>query len=396
MDFLRLSIAVLTLSSITSSLECPKGLNCEQCEEYPNGKLTVLCNDVLGLTAFRVDLLPSKTVSIICLGYPNWKEFYLGKTKPIKDVDQIYIDRCDLPETGFAAVMEQLLVEEVSHLDFQSLKTGTSLTKESLRGFNNLQKLVIRFSKLMNLTENVFEDLKNLTDVDLQANDLEKVPENFFRNSNLVNINLGTNRIKTFEVHTFDELANLRLLNISQNELRDLLPQTFDGLYSLEWLAMNGNFLESLPDGIFKNMSGLEIIYLSDNNFTGEALPKDLFKDKVRLWWVEMNNNKRNMTSLPDGFFANLPQLELVDLMNDGLIRLPEDLFWGSKKLYYVGIHKNYLNSLPSKIFNDATEMEKLLIGVNELSNLPDDIFDKLGKLKELDLSRNHFTNVNE
>ena len=454
MDWLRLSIVVLTLSSITWSFECPEGPNCSQCEQRKMDMFEVQCNITddesrtnhggsgdarpygnahpgtlplqsnedrhtslsdfewdldwysdsylnfhvpAGEVAFMVTIQPSKLVNIICRGYPNWTDFHLGAKNPIKHVAHIYFYDCNLPQTGFAAVTKQLLADEISDLSFYSLQNGiTSLTRETFRGLNNLQKLTLRDGGLLNLSDDVLEDYENLPYVDVSANDSEKVPENFFGHLNLRTTTLVSKWLKTFEVDTFDQLSNLKELSICHINLRNLLPHTFDGLISLVSLNMGENFLKLLPDGIFKKMRHLTSIDLSQNNFTGEALPEDLFKDNVELQWVTMGNNKRNMTRLPNGFFANLTKLYSVELEWNGLIYLPKDLFSGTTNLWHVSMRGNFLKTLPSEIFKDTTRMWELDLSINNLSDLPDDVFEKLEELDFLDLSVNHLTSVNE
>ena len=381
---------------MTWSYECPEDPRCNQCEEYDNGEVEVQCTFSNG-AGFEVLIQPNRLVTFTCVGNPNWADFYLGTKNPIKYIDRIFFNDCNPPKMPLAAVTKKLLAGEISRLRIDSRNNETTLpNRKNFRGLNNLQELELRFPNLSNLTEDVFEDLKNLKHVDLSANNLEKLPENLFRNSKLHTIQLGSNRLETFEVHTFDVLANLQELYIWQNNLRNLLPHTFDGLPSLVTLDMNCNFLETLPNGIFKTMRKLRFIYLSENNFTGEALPGDLFKYNVELKWVTMSDNKRNMTTFPNGFFANLIKLEDVELKKNGLIYLTEDLFRGTRNLKYVNIEGNFLNTLPSKIFSDTTEMATLNLKSNDLSYLSDDIFEKLGKLVDLDLSHNHLTSVNE
>ena len=398
MNWLRLSIVVSSItSSITWSYECPDGaMNCHRCKKYNDGQMDILCSSSHGV-GFEVSIQPNELVSVNCLGNPNWMDFDLEMKNPIKIITSaINIKNCNLPKTGLAAVMEKFNVGEVLSLDVQSLKNGTSLTKETFRGFTNLRRLELSFSNLSNLTENLLEDLKQLRDVDFESNNFEKVPINFSGNSNLRAIRLASNLFKTIEAHTFDGLPNLHTLDLGKNKLRNLLPNTFDGLNSLVELHMYGNFFETLPKGIFKNMRKLEIINLSDNNFTGKALPGDLFKDNVQLVVVIISKNKRNMTSLPNGFFANLTKLQSVYLKEDGLTSLPENLFRGTRNLKLIRIYKNFLKMLPSEIFKDTKELLLIDLSCNNLYYLPDEVFLELGKLQSLDLSVNHLTRVNE
>ena len=99
---------------------------------------------------------------------------------------------------------------------------------------------------------------------------------------------------------------------------------------------------------------------------------------------MNISDNKRNIKNFLNGFFADLMEVEDVNLMKNGLIYYQEDLFRGTRNLKIVNIESNFLSTLSSKISNDTTEMMK-----SDLSYFPDDVFEKLGKLVDLDLSHN-------
>ena len=405
MYWLRLSIVILTLSSTAWRSMCTDVPFWQLCESlYPDRQSETLCI-ISNEKTFKLQCPDSALAFSTCnrilteyyfSGFQHRRDFLPYKTKPIKDEDLIYFENCDLPKTGLGTVTKQLRVNEAYLSNFTSPRNETSLTKETFHGFNNIQKLVLHFNNLSHLTEDLLGDLRNLTYVDLQANNIEKIPGNFFGSSNLKIINLGSNRLKTLQVHTFDRLANLQSLTISHNELTNLFSHTFDGLTSLAYLNMNGNFLESLPEDIFKKMPKLSFLHIAHNNFTGKALNKNLLKDKKKLLMVSMSDNKRNMTDLPSGFFANLPSLVFVNLTNDGLNHLPEDLFWGTTKLVHVNLARNFLETLPSMIFKDAKRLVWLDLSFNNLTSLRDGVFDDLSSLKFLDLSVNHLTNISK
>ena len=108
MNWLRLSIVVLGLSSITWSYECPDGaMNCQRCKKYGDGQIDILCSSSHGV-GFEVSIQPNELVSFNCLGNPNWMDFDLEMKNPIKIITSaINIKNCNLPKTGLAAVMKE-------------------------------------------------------------------------------------------------------------------------------------------------------------------------------------------------------------------------------------------------------------------------------------------------
>ena len=373
---------------------CPGSPGCKLCKIWGD-QMDFHC--VSNNAGFGVLIQPANNlVTITCHGDLDWMYFRSIIKNRIRAVLHLKFINCEPPKTKLAAVMEEFQVDEVLFLDFQSLKNGVSLTKETLRGFNNIHTLTLSFSNFSSLTEDLLENLKNLKYVKFIMCNLDKVPKNFFGNSNLRSIDLSSNCLETFEVQTFDRLANLEQLVIKKNKLRNLLPHTFDGLTSLTVLNMYENFLESLPKEIFKKMRKLKALNLGRNNFTRDTLPGNLLQDNIELKEVIMSNNRRNMMSFPNGFFANLTELENVRLHNNGLVSLPEDLFRGTSNLKNVILRDNFLKTLPSKIFKETAKISDLNLSFNEISDLPDDVFWELRELERLDLSRNYLTSVSE
>ena len=75
----------------------------------------------------------------------------------------------------------------------------------------------------------------------------------------------------------FDNLANMTNLNLSANGLTTLSANLFDNIPKLRFVNLNDNAIATLPDGIFTGNQTLAFIYMTDNpignvapsNFTG-------------------------------------------------------------------------------------------------------------------------------
>ena len=266
-----LFIAVLALSKTTWSSECPEGEGCICVETSIDRDLPkVVCfnaadNDI----SFEVNIRPREYVEIKCRDNSNWTEFHLGRNNPIKNVGSIYFERCNLPDAGLAAVTKQLLADDVSMLNFQShMNIGTSLTRESLRGFKNLRKLALPNNNLENLPDDLLKDFVNLTILDLGNNNLDKLPATFF-NKKLQVVFLGSNRLKKIDKNIFYGLGNLRDLSLSMNELDNLSGNIFDDTIEMLRLDLMSNRLSYLPDDVFQKLEKLVYLDLSFNRLTG-------------------------------------------------------------------------------------------------------------------------------
>ncbi len=113
--------------------------------------------------------------------------------------------------------------------------------------------------------------LKMLTSLDLESNNLEKIPETVCDLEQIINLNLSYNKIKTLP-NNFGNLKRLNLLNLSRNQL-EILPEGLSSLKFLERLYLQCNKLKSLPED-FYTLPSLRFLSLQSNNLTylGKAL----------------------------------------------------------------------------------------------------------------------------
>ncbi len=144
----------------------------------------------------------------------------------------------------------------------------------------------------------------------------------------------------------------------------------------------------SLKNGDFEGLSGLVFLDLSHNFLRG--LPDSVFADVANLDTLNLEENL--LASLPEGVFAALTGLEYLDLSRNALTALPGSSFSGFTDLKKLYLQFNWLTTVPEGIFADMTALDTLWLGGNELETLPDGVFDNLTELKALELSGNRLS----
>eukprot|EP01095_Lingulamoeba_sp_RSL-Kostka_P015641 TRINITY_DN7267_c0_g2_i1.p1 TRINITY_DN7267_c0_g2~~TRINITY_DN7267_c0_g2_i1.p1 ORF type:complete len:337 (+),score=41.15 TRINITY_DN7267_c0_g2_i1:384-1394(+) len=138
----------------------------------------------------------------------------------------------------------------------------------------NLPSLeVLSCSRNENISLDNIRHLTNMYLLYLNGCNIEEIPEEFSSFSNLINLFLGFNQIKTIPDSLFDNLPNLKYLSLNNNFL-SVIPD-LSNLCSLERLHIEENELNELPSSL-GSLSNLIYINFANNYIT--ALPLSFTK----------------------------------------------------------------------------------------------------------------------
>ena len=161
----------------------------------------------------------------------------------------------------------------------------------------------------------------------------------------------------------------------------------FDGMASADGETER---ITSLRSGDFQGLRGLQFLDLSENFLRG--LPDSIFADLANLDTLDLRENR--LAALPQGVFGALTGLEFLNVADNALTALPDSSFAGLASLNSLFLHENWFTALPDGIFADLTALDTLWLEDNELRALPDGVFDNLSELTALDLSGNRLSTL--
>lgn len=339
-----------------------------------------------------VRVQPKKYVQIECLTtsdkvYEKIPHMHLG------NISMVRFKRCPPPPSGssFHAVLGHLGIRNTRTLFI--VNGGSSLVRQHLSGFKELDRLEINGNELSELPADLFDDVNKIRWLSLRSNSLH-LPMNIFNSlENLVNLELGYNSLKSLTPGLFRHQLHLQNLNLWGNELKYLTRAELEGVSSIEILDLSANDLESLEAGVFEHLTNLTDINLSSNQLT--SLPDGLFVTNLNLTRFRMLENKVAMETLPAGLFANLTLLESVQI-KCGLTHLPSNLFEESFNLVNISLAGNQLRTLPKTLFEGLVHMFELDLSENRLQSLDDELFDALEGVHVLRLSGNQLESISE
>lgn len=265
------SITKLIAFCMTISM-CHGNLFCEQLENVSNCR----CNQ----TSYESELyclddpdivlkLDDETLQITCKVPKELKLEIFPKTSDT-DAESFQLTNCSMPgNTTFKKILQHFNVKNTNSFIYEGGNMRNVSTLEFLAGFSHFESVSIIRSNIGELHENTFDDIRNMTKLDLSTNKLKHLPVNVFSNlPNLDTLFLSENKLDSLPPGIFSHQEKLENLWLNKNRLRNLVNGTFQGLSSLKYLDITQNKLSTLADGIFDAVTRLTNLDLSENRLT--------------------------------------------------------------------------------------------------------------------------------
>ncbi|KAL0190989.1 hypothetical protein M9458_013687 [Cirrhinus mrigala] len=234
-------------------------------------------------------------------------------------------------------------LRDLRHLKILHLKSNLTKIPTNITDLSpHLIKLVVHNDGTKLLVLNSLKKMMNLAELELHNCELERIPHAIFSLTNLQELDLKSNNIRTIEeVISFQHLKRLNCLKLWHNKIISI-PLSISHVKNLEFLYLSHNKLETLPTTLF-NLLKLRYLDVSHNSIvvippevgflqnlqhfaiTGnkvEVVPKQLFKC-TKLRTLSLGHNC--ISSLPEKI-GQLLQLTHLELKGNCLDRLPAQL----------------------------------------------------------------------
>lgn len=301
-------------------------------------------------------------------------------------------------------------------------------TMNRINSFRGLFLLNMSFNQISIIRENMFDQLTELTHLDLSFNQIfyfEK--QNSFRGLNSLRfLNLSRNKLTQIEEENLNNMISIRFINLDFNKITRIRKQVFNKMTQLETLSFKFNRLKSIDKDAFKgtqanlknvyinanqlnelnrfvfefyNVSCLDLsfnsiatvrfngksfdfihsIYLSNNNIS--KLEDDSFRNANQTRYLSLSNNKIKIIN--DKVFQELVELLELDLSNNLLEILETKTFWFNVYLESLNVKNNKIKQITT-IYVNKINLENNLIIEIDLS-----IFDDIWNLEYFNFKQN-------
>ncbi|XP_029019254.1 leucine-rich repeats and immunoglobulin-like domains protein 3 [Betta splendens] len=252
-------------------------------------------------------------------------------------------------------------------------------------------QLDLSHNKLQVLNSTLFSKLRHLSEVKLNHNELDSIPDLGVYAANITSLNLANNRIGRVSAEQLGPFRALETLDLSGNNLAEVRADSFPAL-PLKHLFLNSNRIASLEAGCFANLSGsLQTLRLNRNRLP--SIPSKIFQ-LPNLQHLELSRNRvRKVEGLT---FHGLHALRSLRMQRNGLSRLMDGAFWGLSNMEVLQLDYNNLTDVTKGWLYGLLTLQKLHLGHNAISRIQPDAWECCQKLSELNLSSNHLTRLEE
>uniref|UniRef100_A0A3Q2VVV6 Toll-like receptor 13 n=1 Tax=Haplochromis burtoni TaxID=8153 RepID=A0A3Q2VVV6_HAPBU len=197
----------------------------------------------------------------------------------------------------------------------------------------------------------------------LQENSkIHTIKENMLQScSNLVELNLSFNNIKSMADNALQSMTQLRSLILQNNELSEL-PVAVQGLTTLEVYDLSTNDISELYCPYFWNLTSLTILDLSHNQIS--YIFDCVFQNLNNLKILNLENNQ--IMSFIDTFKDKLQTLEFLNLRNIDIMNFIHGDFRSLSSLQYLCIDLDECDSVDEGGFEGLDNLQILyLLGDN-------------------------------
>ncbi|XP_018408548.1 PREDICTED: toll-like receptor 13 [Nanorana parkeri] len=327
-------------------------------------QLTLVRNRI---TALPSDLSQMTSLERMNLSFNHLTEVYLNDTKSFGKLKNLDLSGNKISVFHSSApVMWKLedLNLGLNYLIDISESFGTNLRK--------VKSLILRTNKLSYLSANTFQNLINLTFLNLIDNQIIDIEPGAFNGSeNLYTLLLGSNKLTTasFEKNTFQGLESLVELQLFSNDI--------------EYESS-----EKLTVPPFHSLKSLKILTLNSQGHNGmRNVPVNLLEGLVSLHKVLLGNLA--LTTIDKNLLSYIPQLKEFDLGDNNIPVLDLNLLKSVPNLTELHLKKMTLTSLDFLVGLNLSKLNILRASGNQLNFFNETHHNAMPSLKFLDLRDN-------
>nr|XP_020471652.1 volume-regulated anion channel subunit LRRC8D-like [Monopterus albus] len=321
--------------------------------------------DLTDLEVLKLELIPEVRFS--------------AKVSQMTSLQELHLCHCPakVEQTGFTFLRDHLRCLHVKFTDVAEIPAWVYLLR-SLRELNLIGNLSSDNNKAIGLDS--MRDLRHLKTLCLKSN-LTKIPTNITELSpHLIKLVVHNDGTKLPVLNSLKKMTCLIHLELYSCEL-ERIPHAIFSLTNLQELDLKSNNIRTIEEIIsLQHLKRLTCLKLWHNKIITIPNSIGLVKSLESLY---LSHNK--LESLPPALFT-LPKLRHLDLAHNSITVLPPDVGL-LHNLQHLAINSNKLDVLPKTLFK-CIKLKVLCLGNNALTILPE-LVGQLVQLTQLELKGN-------
>ncbi|KAL3988264.1 potassium voltage-gated channel Eag-related subfamily H member 4 [Sarotherodon galilaeus] len=304
---------------------------------------------------------------------------FTAKVSQMTSLQELHL--CNSPakveQTGFAFLRDHLRCLHVKFTDVAEIPAWVYLLR-NLRELNLIGNLSSENNKMICLES--MRDLRHLKTLCLKSN-LTKIPTNITELSpHLIRLMVHNDGTKLLVLNSLKKMTNLIEVELHNCEL-ERIPHAIFSLTNLQELDLKSNNIRTIEEIIsFQHLKRLTCLKLWHNKII--TIPATIGHIKS-LEALYLSHNK--LETLPAALFT-LPKLRHLEVGHNSISVLPPDVGL-LHNLQHLAINSNKLEGLPKPLFR-CTKLKVLCLGHNALTTLPEAV-GQLVQLTQLELKGN-------
>ncbi|CAG4947894.1 unnamed protein product [Colias eurytheme] len=254
-----------------------------------------------------------------------------------------------------------------------------------------LRDIDLSYNNIRTISNEAFQYMNNLKELYLDHNEIEVLGDDIFANlRNLSILYLQFNKISTLSMSLIN-LLSLEYLDLSYNNIIKVNGFELNRLQKLINFNMSYNSLESIESNCFSQALNLDSVDLSNNKIRSD-LENVMFLNNVKLQYLNFENN--NITKMQDDVFKHTI-LSYVNLKGNNVsISISKSTFAGLVNVTELNFYNQSITSLEENAFSSMTSLLHLNLSVNRINSIDNSSFSLDNKLLTLDLSYNKISQI--
>ncbi|XP_061099086.1 volume-regulated anion channel subunit LRRC8D-like [Conger conger] len=313
--------------------------------------------DLTDLEVLKLELIPEVRITAKISQMTSLQELHF------------YHSPAKVEQTAFSFLRDRLRCLHVKFTDVAEIPTWVYLLK-SLKDLYLIGSLNSENNKMIGLES--MRELRQLKTLNLKSN-LMKIPTSITDLSpHLIKLVVHNDGTKLVVLNSLKKMMNLAELELHNCEL-ERIPHAIFSLSNLQELDLKSNVMRTVEEVIsFQHLKRLTCLKLWHNKIISLPVSISLVKSLESLY---LSHNK--LESLPTSLF-NLPKLRHLDLSNNSIVVIPPEVGF-LLTLQHFAISSNKVEILPKQLFR-CVKLKTLCLGHNGISV----ISERIGHLTQL------------